>query len=334
MMPADLYRLAAVMLFSLVVLLAGAVLSLQTGAVPLPASSLLDSLTGQLNPAQQFILVELRLPRLLVAMLAGAALGCSGALMQAITRNPLASPGLMGITPGVALAVVLSLVLFSPSLMEMLLAGLMGGLATGALVFLIASRHRLQPVQLTLIGVSISLFATAAIMSLLVFASAEANGLYFWLTGSLINRTWSHLSLLQWLVPLVLMLAWGCARPLNLMHLGEEQAQAAGLNLLRWRALVGFLVVVMIATTVSVTGPVGFVGLAAPHAIRLLMGQPFGACDHRQLLPLSALMGACLLVLADTLSRQTQMPAGVIAALAGGPVFLLLIHHQGKHYAR
>lgn len=330
------------MLTRSILLLAGCVVSLlvvsavslQLGAIPLQTAQLLDILFRHADPALSFVVWDLRLPRLLVALLAGAALGASGAVIQTMTRNPLASPGLMGITPGVALSMVIAIVAFNLTLLEQLLAGVLGGIASGLLLFLMSARQRLQPVHLTLIGLSISLFASAGIMALLVLASSEANGLYFWLTGSLINRTWAHVEMIALIVPVSLLICWLCARPLNLMNMDDDQCQALGMPLLRWRLILGLLVVLMVAGTVAITGPIGFVGLAAPHAVRLLLQQPFGASDHRLLIPFSALLGATMLTMADIVARDSEIPVGIVAAFVGGPLFILLIGQQGRRYAR
>lgn len=327
-------RLFLLVFSSLLGLSCAAVLSLKLGELPLQLSQLFDALSNRADSRTRFVVLELRMPRLITAILAGAALGLAGSLMQALTRNPLASPGIMGITPSVSLGVVIGIVAFNLSQTGMLLAGMASGMGCGLLLFLLSHRQKLQPLHLTLTGVSISLFATAAILTLLVTASAEANGLYFWLTGSLINRTWQHADHLLLYIPLTLLLSLLCFKPLNLMRLSDDHCQALGLKLQQWRVLTALIVVLLISATVTVTGPIGFVGLVSPHLVRLSLKKPFGALDYKLLLPLSTLVGASLLTVADTFSRLNEIPVGILVACVGAPIFLYLIREEAQHYVR
>lgn len=327
-------RLSILLASCLISLMIAGLLSLQLGEYPVLLAQLLDVAFGNSDRQLHFIIWELRLPRLIVAILAGSALGISGALIQTLTRNPLASPGVMGITSGSALGVVVGIVTFNFSLQGMLLTGMLSGFFCGFILYFLNCHNNLDPLQLTLSGVSISLFCNAAIMVLLVTSSAEANGLYFWLTGSLINRNWLHSQHLLIYIPAAVLLSILLSKPLNLLCLSDEQCLTLGMNLQGWRLLYGSLVVLLVSATVTVTGPVGFIGLVAPHIVRMALGKPFGALDHHLLLPLSALTGASLFCVADVLSIVNQIPVGILVACTGAPIFVYLIHKETRRYVQ
>lgn len=326
--PATLapYLLGAVCLGLLTLAAAGA-LSLGDFRIPLGELPGILWHGGDSNPA--FVVHELRLPRLLTGLLAGAALGMAGAIAQSITRNPLGEPGLLGVTAGAAFAMVLCMAFASLRTPLMLACGTLGGLFAALLTFAIGLRTRLAPLHLTLTGMSVNLFFLAAITLVLVASHAEANGIYYWLSGSLVNRTWEHVGMLWPWVLAGLALGLAGARILDLLALDEELLASLGLRVLRWRLLLGLTAVVLSAATVAATGPITFVGLVAPHLVRsglALAGEP---TSHRSLLPLSALVGASLVGVADLIAKWQEIPVGILCVLAGGPLLVRLVRRQG-----
>ena len=277
----------------------------------------------------QLVVWELRLPRLLLAALAGAALGTAGVLLQDALKNPLAGPELLGVASGAALVVAIVMVFRAPLPFVLLPPiALVGGLGAG-LVVLAAARHSRNPVRLILIGAALTALLNALLVCVISLGEQQdVAALYQYLLGSLAGRDWRHLSLAApWLLiglPLVAL----CARPLNLLQLGDEVAEGLGLRTVRTRVLILALAATLTAAVVAVCGPVGFVALLAPHLARRLLGSG----DARMVLPAAALLGATLLVGADLLARLAfapiELPVGIWTIALGGPALLILLRRR------
>jgi iron complex transport system permease protein len=223
---------------------------------------------------------------------------------------------------------VVAYVLFDFSSTTLIWFGTAGGLLAAVITLVISWRTQLHPVHLTLAGMSVAVFCASAIMVFLVLAANEANGLYFWLIGGFADRTVTHfMQLLPWTVA-GLCLGLLFSRQLNLLMLDDAVCQALGVSVFKWRLMTGLVAVVLTAASVAVAGPIGFVGLIAPHIVHLIFGTL--SRDHRFLLPMSALVGATLIGLADLVAKINQMPAGIVTALVGGPWFIYLIARQGR----
>jgi iron complex transport system permease protein len=273
------------------------------------------------------ILWEIRLPRALLAALVGAALAASGAALQGLTGNPLADPYLLGaasgaaVGAGVAILLGLSATLFLPGF------AFLGALGATALVFLLA-RSAPGRAGLLLAGVATGAFLAALMNLLLSLARQETNQVLLWLLGWLGGAEWWQVVTLAAVVPVGTILLAVLGRGLDAVSFGEETAHAVGIDVTRLRHRVILLTALLTATAVAFSGVIGFVGLLAPHAIRALVGPA-----HRPLVPLSALLGGALLVLADLLARAAlpghPLPIGVVTALLGAPVFALLLTRRG-----
>jgi len=330
------------------VLVASTLLSVGIGAVPIPPFETLSILSARLGfgaltdhtAVQDTVLWSLRLPRTLLGILVGAALAVSGAVMQGMFRNPLADPGLIGVSTGAALAAAVVIVLGGAlpfglgavgrdALLP--LAAFGGGLAVTWLVYRIASRDgRTEVATLLLAGIALNAVAGAAI-GVLVFVSDDQalRDLNFWLLGSLGGVTWDRL---PWAAPLMLgpaVLALAMARPLNALLFGETEALHLGFDVERTKRFAMLLAALAVGASVALTGVIGFVGLVVPHLVRLTLGP-----DHRVLLPASLMLGASLLLLADLLARTVVLPAelpiGILTSCVGGPFFLwLLLRRRG-----
>lgn len=323
-----------------VTLSVAAALSLQAGSYPLEGRELLAALLG--NPgsdAASAIVWELRVPRLLLSVLVGAALACAGAAMQGLFRNPLADPGLVGVSSGAALAAV-GLIVAGPALalppalapFATPLAAFAGGLAAAALAARL-SRAGDGPRTATLLlaGLAINAIAGAGVGLLLQMAGdAALRESAHWLFGSLAKAGWTELVVGTPLLIASLMLLPREARALNALLLGEDQAQHLGVSVDRLRRRLMALIVIAVGTSVALTGVIGFIGLIVPHLLRGVLGP-----DHRGLLPACALGGAVLLTLADIGARTAlppaEIPVGILTSLIGGPFFLaLLLRLRGR----
>jgi iron complex transport system permease protein len=323
-------RVRYLILISLI--LGGVAAGLMVGPAGLSPGEVLGAFgTGGDSTARRIVL-ELRLPRICAAFLVGASLAVSGAVFQALLRNPLAEPYLLGVSSGAALAAVGALALGLGKLGGLLLpvGALIGGLLAIAIVFAVARvSDRLDTRVLILAGVVVSAFFGACITLILVFAPAETlRSAFFWTLGSLSGVSWRMTAVLAvWAIPASAG-AWGLGRHLDALALGEETAAAIGTEVEQIKRLAFFLASLLAAVTVSVAGVIGFVGLVVPHAVRMIWGS-----GHRGLIPMSFLVGGAALLFVDTAARiiggPVEIPIGVITAFLGVPFFLVLLRARG-----
>ncbi|NOK63896.1 MAG: iron ABC transporter permease [Chloroflexi bacterium AL-W] len=299
------------------------------------ASALLNLTTNDLH---RQVVWELRLPRALVALVAGAMLGLSGALLQTITRNPLAEPSLTGVSTGGVLFIVAWLS-FTPTTGEMSrylpLIALAGGLGSGLLIYGLNWRGRSDPLRLALIGVVVNAVLQSLTALLLIYSQQLLDGLLLWLIGSVNGRVWTHWHMLWPWALVALPLGLASASLANVLHLGDEVATGLGLRVELARMGLFALAALLAASAVSVVGAVGFIGLIGPHIARRLVGD-----DTRRVFILSALIAATILLAADLgarvvllgmtpwLESSSTLPVGVVTALIGGPFFLYLVRRN------
>lgn len=283
--------------------------------------------------ARDVIIHTSRLPRTLLAAGVGAFLAVAGALMQALTRNPLASPGLFGVNAGAALLIVLAGALFSiGEAWVTLLLAFTGACITGSLVWFASQRSsgQLNPLRLVLAGVAITALCNAFTQAILVMDQESLDTMLFWLAGSLAGNDLAHLYPMLLPGGLLLIVAMLCGGQMGVLNAGEEIARGLGQNIARVRLLASVLVVGLAGCAVALAGNIGFVGLIVPHIARQLFGS-----DVRTLLPACALLGALLLLAADIAARVVilpqEVPVGVMTALLGAPFFILLAQRRGQH---
>ncbi|WP_420555161.1 FecCD family ABC transporter permease [Neptuniibacter marinus] len=325
-------------------LIACALLSLVLGAMNLPVyDSLLivvDDLFGanfsQLEGYQQVVVLELRLPRLLLAIFVGAILAQCGAVAQGLFRNPLADPGIIGVSSGAAVGAILAIVVFPAVWGSWTIPTMafVGGLLTTLLVYGLAqSKNGTSVLVLLLAGVAISAFAGAAIGFLSYFADdASLRELNVWQMGSLTGASDANLWL-AFTTMLLLMIAFQRrAQALNALLLGEPEARHLGIDVEQLKLQMIILTAIGVGVAVSCSGIIGFVGLVVPHLVRLATGP-----NHHFLLPLSALLGAVLLMGSDLLARlvvqPAELPVGLVTVLLGAPFFLILLIQQRKNWS-
>lgn len=296
-------------------------LSLQMGVIAVPWHALLTD--WQSGREYHYVLTAYRLPRLLLALLVGAALAVAGVLVQGIVRNPLASPDILGVNHAASLASVGALLLL-PSLpvITLPLLAFAGGMAGLILLRILANTS--QPMKLALTGVALSACWASLTDYLMLSRPQDVNSALLWLTGSLWGRDWSFVKIAAPLLILFLPLSLRFCRDLDLLALGDARATTLGVSVPRIRLQALLLAVAMTSTGVAVCGPISFIGLVVPHMVRSITGG-----RHRWLLPVSAMTGALLLVVADLLARivhpPLELPAGVLTAIIGAPWFVWLL---------
>lgn len=311
----------ALVIFIALALTGFSVLSLQMGVIAVPWRALLtDWHTGR---EYHYVLTAYRLPRLLLALLVGAALAVAGVLVQGIVRNPLASPDILGVNHAASLASVGALLLL-PSLpvIALPLLAFAGGMVGMILLRMLANTS--QPMKLALTGVALSACWASLTDYLMLSRPQDVNSALLWLTGSLWGRDWSFVKIAAPLLMLFLPLSLRFCRDLDLLALGDARATTLGVSVPRIRFQALLLAVAMTSTGVAVCGPISFIGLVVPHMVRTITGG-----RHRWLLPVSAMTGALLLVAADLLARiihpPLELPAGVLTAIIGAPWFVWLL---------
>jgi iron complex transport system permease protein len=320
-------------LLLLAALLAGALLlGVRLGAVAFTLGDIAAALRGEGEPTTVAIIRRIRLPRVVLAALVGGALAASGAVFQALLRNPLADPYILGVSGGAAVGAVGAIAFAGAAASSATVAACAFAGATAAilLVFRIAAGvgRALDTRILLLAGVVVGAFFNACILLALTFADAEAfRSAIFWMMGSFGGATWRGIGLLAGAMLPALLLLFALARTLNLFAVGEETAAFLGVRTERAKLLAYGTASLLTAAAVAVSGVIGFVGLVVPHVVRMLWGS-----DHRLLLPASVLLGATFAVLADTLARTatapTELPIGVVTAFVGVPFFVYLLRRR------
>jgi iron complex transport system permease protein len=301
--------------------------ALAFGGVRLTPREVWEGLRGSaLHPEATTIVREIRLPRILLAILVGAALGVSGTALQALLRNPLADPYVLGISSGAALGAIVALWVGGRVAAASPVAAFAGALTTMIWVYLLGRRAgRLASYTLVLAGVVTASFLSAVILFVLTMLSTrDVRGVAFWLMGDLSVVTDAQLGVLFPIVLLGAVVLFFFAKDMNVLLLGEEEAAHLGVNVARAETTIYVLASLLTGVAVSVSGAIGYLGLLVPHLGRMAVGS-----DHRTLLPASALGGAIVLVLSDTLARTVvapgELPVGAVTAVAGAPVFVYLL---------
>ncbi|MBW8772254.1 MAG: iron ABC transporter permease [Gemmatimonadetes bacterium] len=317
------------LLFLAALVLVSAVLGLSLGAVSIAPGEAWRALWDGTAPYAP-IIRELRLPRVILGFLLGGTLAVSGASLQALLRNPLADPYLLGLSGGAGLGAVLAIALGAPFAWAVPAAAFVGALGAVGMVYALGrtGSGRLEPRVLLLAGVVTSGFATAIMTALMVLSSAaELRNAFLWLLGGLGRASWQSLGLFVLWIPIPLIALFTAARSLDLLALGEETAGYLGAEVERVKRRVIVSTALLTAASVAAAGMIGFVGLVVPHAVRRILG-PL----HGRLLPLAFAVGGALLVGADAIARvivrPIELPVGVVTALIGVPVFAVLLRRE------
>lgn len=319
-------------------LLASMVAGVALGAIWVPPSEVARVLThvvqGRARTLADAVVLDIRLPRVLLACLVGASLAGAGVLYQALFKNPLADPYILGVSSGAGLGATIVLAATSAATAVRAFgvpaAAFVGAMATIALVVALASRSgRLESTSLLLAGVAVSYTLAAVSSFVMVFARQQMSAVVFWMMGGLTSASWSHVASVAPLFVVGIAVPMFFTRELNLMLLGDERAGELGVSVERFKRLVLASASLLVAGAVAVSGLIGFVGLMTPHMARLVLGP-----DHRRLLPASVLAGAVVMVLADLIARTVlapvEIPVGIVTAAVGGPFFVWLLVRREK----
>lgn len=304
-------------------------LSLALGTRGVAIDDVIDALRGH-GEGLGYAAVRRRLPRTVLAMLVGAALAVSGATMQAVTRNPLAEPGILGITSGASLAVVIGVAFFGLSgATGYMVVAVIGAAAASVFVYVVGSLGRggTTPLKLALAGASTAA-ASSSLVSAIMLPRVEALASFrFWQIGGVGGATWERISVMIPVLAVGLLVCMANAGGMNSLALGDDMAAGLGANVFRTRLVSAFGAVVLCGAATAIAGPIAFVGLVVPHVLRLMVGT-----DHRWLLPFSALGGAALLTAADVVGRLVARPeeleVGIVTAVIGAPVLIWVVRRQ------
>ncbi len=282
----------------------------------------------------EVIVLQLRLPRVLLAAIVGAALAASGAVFQGLFRNALADPAIIGVSSGAALGAILVIVTVGAGSLgayAVPMAAFLGALGTALVVYRLA---RIGPAvhvaTLLLAGIAVAAVISSLMSLVMSYSGEEVRSIYAWLLGGLVAEGWRSIAIVLPVVAVGVVGAVSVAHELNLVALGEERAAQLGVEIDRFKRRAIAVGALLAAAAVSVAGVIGFVGLMTPHLLRFVVG-----ADHRRLVPASVLAGATLLILADLVARTvvapSELPIGVVTALLGGPFFLFLLRREGRN---
>lgn len=322
-------RACIVVLLLLLAALVASVVLIGTGDFPISAADVVRTLLGDGDPSQELIVNDLRLPRVLVGLLVGASLGLGGALFQSISRNPLGSPDVLGLSQGATAGALVVIVLFSGDADQVALGALGGGLFTGLAIYLLAWKRGVHGYRLVLVGIGVSAIATAVNGYLITKADiVDAARAVVWMTGSLNGRDWEQVQPLLIMCAILVPTVLANARGLRMMEMGDDVSYALGVRVERVRMLLMVSAVLLTAGATAAAGPVSFVALTAPQLAKRLTRSP-----GPNLVP-SLCMGAALLVVADWASQRAfgadQLPVGVVTGVLGGVYLLWLLVTERK----
>ena len=322
------FRIVVFVLLTIFVI-ASFLFSLRSGSLKLDFMEIINALFGPQSVNHRIIWL-IRLPRNLTAALVGASLALAGAILQGIMRNPLASPGIIGVSSGAGLAAVIVMLLIPQYYYLLVPAAFLGAVGASLLIFALAWDRGLNPLRLILSGVAVSSIFGAFISALMIFYSDRLHGVVEFMVGGLNARSWKHVNILWPYATGGIIASLFMAKNLNILALGDDAAIGLGLRVERTRIIFIAISSLLAAAAVSVAGLLGFVGLVSPHMMRMIIGS-----DHRLLFPASALFGAGLLMSCDTVGRividPVQLPVGIIMAILGAPFFLYLLRTKMKN---
>ncbi|WP_327595563.1 FecCD family ABC transporter permease [Streptomyces chartreusis] len=315
------------LLVSVLILLAVVLASIAIGAKQLSLGEVWHGLFESSGTYGDVVVGD-RISRTVLGLLAGAALGLAGAVLQALTRNPLADPGLLGINAGASAAVVTAITFFGiTSLSVYVWFAFLGAAAVGAMVWFLGGSRGATPVRLALAGTAISAALYGYLQAVMIMDSAALNRMRFWTVGSLTSATDSTIKQVLPFLVAGMVLALALARPLNAMEMGDDTAKALGANLNRTRVLSMLAATVLCGAATAACGPIVFVGLMVPHVVRSFTGP-----DLRWILPYAAVLSPVLLLGADIIgrivARPSELQVGIVTAILGGPVFIFLVRRR------
>lgn len=318
-----------IVIFALITLILLAFFSLCIGTKFINIRDIVEVIQG-IHNKNYFIVLQYRIPRMLVGILAGANLAISGAIFQSVLRNPLASTDVIGVTKGAGLATVIAIIVFSKKAIALIpIAGILGASSIAILIYILSKKSKFNNSEVALIGVALGALCDACIQFLTISNKGEIHTALVWLTGSLWGKYWNEVAIIFPFSIIFTTIAIMFSTKLDVINLGEDLAISLGENviLLRWTLLA--LATILAATAVSVIGTIGFIGLLSPHIARSLVGH-----KHKFMIPLSAIIGSLILTVADMIGRwvfaPVEVPVGIVTAIIGAPYFLYLLFRKNN----
>ena len=323
----DLSKRTIIIILFAALAFAGFIFSIVAGSVDIPLAEIWQSINGTHGGVHEKIIMNIRLPRTVVAVLVGINLSLSGAILQAVMKNPLADPHIIGISSGAGLAGIAILLMLPDESWLVTPVAFLGAMAAAVCIYILAWKNGIRPVRIILAGVAVSAFLGAGISALMIFYSDRVHSALMWMVGGLSARSWPHVEMMWPYTLLGVILALIGARSINILQLGDDIAKGLGLRVELTRILLTAVAALLAASAVSVVVLLGFVGLIVPHAARLMVGT-----DYRFLLPASAILGAAVVTISDTIARvafsPVELPVGILMAVFGAPFFLFLLRRE------
>ena len=301
--------------------------SLLFGSADISFDTIIHTLFVNVETTDEMVIWNIRFPRNIVGALVGANLAVSGAILQAVMKNPLADPGIVGVSSGAGLAGVIMLIFMPEASLLLTPVAFIGAMLSACAVYALAWKNGIRPTRIILAGVAVSAFLGSGISALLVFYSDKVQGALLWMVGGLSARSWPQVESLFPYTILGLLFALAGCKSLTILSLGDETARGLGVPVEKVRFSMTAVAALLAAGAVSIAGLIGFVGLVVPHIVRLIIGT-----DYKYVVPGSAVLGAGVLVFCDTLGRimfsPVEIPAGIIMAFLGAPFFLYLLRRS------
>lgn len=311
-------------------LIASLVFAVCVGSVNVTFQNILDAFGGRAGGTAG-IIRDIRLPRIAMAVLVGAGLSVSGVLLQGVMRNPLADPGITGISSGASVVVMILMLYFPAATASLPVFGFLGGVLACLLIYSLAWKKGLSAIRIVLAGVAVNSMLGGVTSMISILNSESLSGVLTWLNGSLSKKSWDQVRMMAVYMAVGLALAFVLARSCDILALGDKNTKSLGYSPNLLRILISAVAVFLAGTTTSYVGVIGFIGLVIPHISRMLMGSA-----HKVLIPFSGICGAVVLLLADTIGRTVaapyEIPVGVITTVLGGPFFLYLLRKDRKGY--
>lgn len=313
-------------------LVIASVASMMIGQVPFNLPDIWQGIFNHEDTMARRIVWDLRFPRVLIGLIVGMCLATSGAILQGVMRNPLADPGIVGVSSGAGLAATTIMILFPAYVSLIPLGAFLGALTTALCIYALSWKGGTSPVRIILVGVAINAVIGACMSALMLLYSDRVQSVLPWLAGGIQGVGWNQFSMIIYYAIAALLLATYGIKHIRILRLGDEMAKLLGHNVERSRFFLIVLSTLLAGIAVSVAGLIGFVGLVVPHILRITLGG-----DYRYLIPASALGGGLLVVVADTVARSAfspiELPVGILLAFLGGPFFLYMIQRRRDSFA-
>ena len=319
-----------VFLLMILLLVAAILFSIRVGSVSVSYTDIFNALTSDVGGTAG-IIRDIRIPRILMAVIVGANLAVSGVLLQGVMRNPMADPGITGISSGASVVVMVVMLYFPGAAASMPVFGFIGGILACLLIYSLAWKQGLSAVRIVLAGVAVNSILGGVTSMISILNSENLSSVLTWLNGELGKKGWNQVSALSIYSIIGLILAFLVYRCCDLLALGDKNTKSLGYNPNILRIVISAIAVFLAGISTAYVGVIGFIGLVVPHMSRMIMGS-----EHKYLIPFSALLGSIVLLLADTIGRTViapyEIPVGVIMTVCGGPFFLYLLRKDSKGY--